>query len=290
MDQLWQTLNAKAQRGEPFTPNEIQVLQMMSANNNQYKILSGFAGGMNMQNPFDTIAHAVAANAVGGLQPIGNQNAPQLASINVSNAPSPVNAAPAGSAPVGKQIQPVDSSDSSDRYHFSVAPGSDPYARLNLEKTRTMMMPKSSKVNVEALVRYQLDQIELNQRKREFFNLMDDLQVQSDFRFYTAVGLMNPPLNSFPGGYDGKSGKRSATELEFENEIFSTRYAYYENAGKKDPSRVVLAQVIPKTSEEQAEAIRILQASRASRSNGGTSGSGLRPAKKTRSNSASPAK
>jgi hypothetical protein len=66
-------------------------------------------------------------------------------------------------------------------------------------------------------------------------------------------------LNTFPGGYVGKSGKHSTAKIEFENQVFSTRYNYYIKAGKKDPNHVILSRVVPTMADEQAEAMQLLQ-------------------------------
>jgi hypothetical protein len=266
-DVLLQNVFNKTSRGEALTHAEVQLL--VRTCNPPYGQQNTFQQNQLMNQ----IEHALAMNATTGVyRNQMNMYTPTLTGTAAGIAPAAAN----GNAVSPPNVLNVDSEDSSDSRAVGKLSDDDPFASLHLENTRTMMMPKGTKENMEATVRWQLDQIEINHRKRQFEAFIDNLQCESDHRFYTAVGLMNEPLRAFPGGYVGKSGKRSAAKIEFENQVFSARYDYYIKAGKKDPNRVILSRVVPTTAEEQAEAIRLLQQ--------GTKGD----SKKRRSNDSSP--
>jgi hypothetical protein len=106
----------------------------------------------------------------------------------ISSAPA---AGTSGNAVSPTNVFTVDSDDSSDSDAVRKLSQDDPYTSLHLEKTRTMMMPKGTKENMEATICWQLDQIEINHRKRQFKCIIDNLRCKSDHRFYTAVGLID---------------------------------------------------------------------------------------------------
>jgi hypothetical protein len=147
-DVLLQNIFNKTSRGEALTHAEVQLL--VRTCNPPYDQQNSFQQNQLMNQ----IEHALAMNATTGVywNQMNMFTNPTLTGTAAGIAPAPAN----GNAVSPTNVLHVDSEDSSNSRAVGKLSDDDPFASLHLEKTRTMMMPKGTKENMEATVRWQL--------------------------------------------------------------------------------------------------------------------------------------
>lgn len=251
MNNMYNHLIGKLHRGEQLCPAEMQVLNTLENNRMAHAVfnpmvnslISPINGGLRFSAPINNVA-SLAASAPA--PPADNTTVETTAKSNQTE-----------EASSEEEKDNENQNDFNESNHNGWV-NESLFTTLRLNQSTLYQIPQSNEKVVQALVSYNLDQAEIGRRKRRFNNYIDSLQIESEMRFWMAVGLVMEPLKCYPGGYDGKPGKASEAEKTFNRMVYSSRMNYYEE--QVDHGRVDRARVFPKTEKEISDAVRIIHA------------------------------